>query len=103
METINNNGMTILSSQLNGLENQPNPSLPFCALPSLDWEAVITEAKDKSWSFYWSERQSQQQGFSGTTNEEAEKDLLATKNSRKEIKKGFLKSEVFLISDGPAG
>lgn len=33
---------------------------------------------------------------------EAEKDLLETKNSRKEIEKCFLKSKVFLISDGLA-
>lgn len=32
IETIYNNGMTIMSSQLKELKNQPNSFLPFCTL-----------------------------------------------------------------------
>ena len=95
METIDN-GVTIVSSQLNRLKNQLNLSLSLWVLAKV-WHAFSrlrgSHSQDKSWNFYWPEGEILTRGsHSRKTNEGAGKNLPETKKSRKQCEKSFLKA-----------
>lgn len=95
METIDN-GVTIVSSQLNRLKNQLNLSLSLWVLAKV-WHAFSrlrgSHSQDKSWNFYWPEGEILTRGsHSGKTNEGGGKNLPETKKSRKQCEKSCLKA-----------
>lgn len=96
METINN-GVTIVSSQLNRLKNQLDLSLSLWVLAKV-WRAFSglrgSHSKDKSQNFYWSERWDLNKRISQWEDKwRGGKSLPETKKSRKQCEKSFLKSK----------